>query len=80
MALKAKEIHKMKDEEMREEIGRLRHRLHELRTQGVTEKLENPRELGNLRRDIARILTEQNSRHPRNSRNPRNKAKQESVQ
>jgi ribosomal protein L29 len=28
----------------------------------VTEKLENPRELGNLRRDIARVLTESRSR------------------
>lgn len=62
MAIKAKEVHKMKDEEMNEEVTRLRHRLHELRTQAVTEKLENPREMGNLRRDIARILTEQNAR------------------
>ena len=62
MAIKAKEIHQMKDEEMREEVPRLRRRLHELRTQAVTEKLENPRELTNLRRDIARILTEQNAR------------------
>lgn len=62
MAIKAKEVHKMSDAEMRQEVGRLRRRIHELRTQAVTEKLENPRELGNIRRDIARILTEQNAR------------------
>ena len=62
MATKAKQVHKMSDAEMGEEVVRLRKRLHELRTQAVTEKLENPRELGNLRRDIARILTEQHAR------------------
>ena len=65
MAIKAKEVHKMNDEEMRQEVTRLRTRLHELRTQAVTEKIENPRQMGNLRRDIARILTEQNSRRTR---------------
>ncbi len=62
MAIKAKEVHSMKDTEMGEEVTRLRKRLHELRTQALTEKLENPRQLGNLRRDIARILTEQSAR------------------
>ncbi len=62
MAIKAKETHKMSDAEIREEVGRLRKRLFELRTQAVTEKLENPRELRNLRRDIARLLTEQRQR------------------
>ena len=33
-----------------------------LNGQAVTERLENPREFGNLRRDIARLLTEQNLR------------------
>ena len=62
MAIKAQEIHKMSDAEMHEEIVRQRQRLYELRTQAVTEKLENPRELGNIRRDVARILTEQSAR------------------
>ena len=62
MAIKAKEVHTMSSEAMQEEVIRLRNRLHELRTQAVTEKLENHRELGNLRRDIARILTEQTAR------------------
>lgn len=60
--MKATEAHKMSEAEMAEEIGRLRKRLFELKSQAVTEKLENPRQLQNIRRDIARILTEQRSR------------------
>ncbi len=60
--MKATEAHKMSEQEMVEEISRLRKRLFELRSQAVTEKIENPRQLQNLRRDIARILTEQRSR------------------
>jgi len=60
--MKATEAHKMTDPELAEELGRLRKRLFELRSQAVTEKLENPRQLQHLRRDIARILTEQRSR------------------
>ena len=60
--MKKSEVHKMKNPELAEESQRLRRRLFELRSQAVTEKLENPRELGNLRRDIARILTEQRQR------------------
>lgn len=60
--IKKSELHKMKDTEMVEEIDRLRKRHFELRSQAVTEKLENPRELGNLRKDIARIQTEQRVR------------------
>jgi large subunit ribosomal protein L29 len=60
--MKASEVHKMSQEELRQEAARLRKRLFELRCQAVTEKLENPRQLGNLRRDIARLLTEQRKR------------------
>jgi large subunit ribosomal protein L29 len=60
--MKASETHKMKDPELREELGRLRQQLFELRSQAVTEQLENPRQLKNLRRDIARLLTEQRQR------------------
>ncbi len=62
MPIKHEELHKMKDAEIVEETARLRKRLYELRASAVTERLENPRELGNIRRDIARLLTEQNSR------------------
>lgn len=68
--MKANEVHKMSDAELGEEAGRLRSKLFELRSQAVTEKLENPKQLGNLKRDIARVLTEQNGR---------NKKKQEAA-
>ena len=63
--MKAAEVHKMSDAELNEEGQRLRDRLFELRSQAVTEKLENPRQIRNLRRDIARIRTEQTARTPR---------------
>jgi large subunit ribosomal protein L29 len=56
--MKASEVHKFSAEELRQEERNLRKRLFELRSQSVTEKLENPRQLRNLRRDIARVLTE----------------------
>tara|TARA_R110002111_G_scaffold67115_1_gene109180 strand:+ start:528 stop:731 length:204 start_codon:yes stop_codon:yes gene_type:complete len=63
--MKASETHKLKDEELKVEVERLRKSHYELRTQAVTEKLENPRQLGNIRRDIARLLTEQRARQIR---------------
>ena len=63
--MKASETHKYKDEELKVEVARLRKQHYELRTQGVTEKLENPKQLGNIRRDIARLLTEQRARQLR---------------
>lgn len=63
--MKAIEVHKLTGEELQVELGRLRRHLFDLKTQAVTEKLENPRQLGNTRRDIARILTEQRHRQGR---------------
>ncbi len=60
--MKAVETHKMSDEELNVEQKRLRKQLFELRSQAVTEKLENPRQIRNLRRDIARVLTEAHAR------------------
>ncbi|MBX2851495.1 MAG: 50S ribosomal protein L29 [Phycisphaeraceae bacterium] len=62
MPIKKEELHKMSDAEIAEESARLRSRLYELRQQAVTEKLENNREPGNIRKDIARLLTEKRSR------------------
>jgi large subunit ribosomal protein L29 len=64
--MKAAETHKLSDEELNVEEGRLRKQLFELRSQAVTEKLENPRQLRNLRRDIARLLTERQIRRGKN--------------
>ncbi|MEO0966388.1 MAG: 50S ribosomal protein L29 [Planctomycetota bacterium] len=60
--MKPAEVHKMSDAEITEEVGRLRKRHYELRSLQVTERIDNPREFGNIRRDIARLLTEKRSR------------------
>ena len=60
--MKADEVHQMSDEELAQEIERLRKHLFDLRSQAVTEKLENPMQLMNTRHDIARVLTVQRQR------------------
>jgi len=60
--VKKKELHAMSDAEIVETIEKKRLRIFELRQQAVTEKLENNRLPGNIRRDIARLLTETRSR------------------
>ena len=60
--MKAEEIRNLKTEELDIEVENLRKRQFELRCQSVTEKLENPRELRKLRRDVARVLTEKRAR------------------
>lgn len=56
--MKAKEVHKLSDEEIQVEADRLRKRLFELKTQAVTEKIADTSQFGKVRKDIARILTE----------------------
>lgn len=65
--MKAAEVHKMSAEELRREEKALRKQLFDLRSQAVVEKLDNPRQLRNLRRDIARVLTEQKLRSAKES-------------
>lgn len=60
--MKAKEVHKLSEEEISIEVGRLRKQLFELRTQAVTEKIENTSQFAKVRKDLARLLTEKNSR------------------
>jgi large subunit ribosomal protein L29 len=55
--MKVKEIRQLSDEELGMELGRVRRRLFDVRTQAVTEKLENPSMLTKARKDIAMILT-----------------------
>ena len=57
-----KEVRKLSDEEIEVEIERLRRRHFELRTQSVTEKIEDTSQFGKIKKDIARLLTEQNAR------------------
>ena len=60
--MKVKEIRELSDEEITAEVERLRRSLFDLRSQAVTEKLEDPATLGKSKRDIARILTVQRER------------------
>ena len=55
--MKIVEIRELKIEELHAELDRLRRHLFDLRSQAVTEKLENPTQLTKTKRDIARILT-----------------------
>ena len=55
--MKIKEIRDMKTEELHGELDRLRRHLFDLRSQAVTEKLQDPTLLGKTKRDIARVFT-----------------------
>ncbi len=63
--MKAKEVHKLSAEEIQIEVKRLRRSLFELRQQAVTEKITDTSQFGNIRRDIARLLTERSMRAKR---------------
>ncbi|MGC9453562.1 MAG: 50S ribosomal protein L29 [Phycisphaerae bacterium] len=60
--MKIEEIRELSDEELQAELDRLRRHVFDLRSQAVTEKLEDPSMLTKARRDIARILTVQKER------------------
>ena len=54
-----KEARALSGEEIGIELKRLREKLFTLRTQTVTEKVEDNSQFGKIRRDIARLLTVQ---------------------
>ena len=56
------EVRKMKDDELKQELARVRNDLFDLRSQTVTEKVEDTSKFGKLRKDIARMLGEQRRR------------------
>ena len=62
MTMKNKEIQGLSDDELAVELERLRRHVFDLRSQAVTEKLEDPAIITKARRDIARILTAQRQR------------------
>lgn len=64
--MKIEDIRAMKTDELHGELERLRRHLFDLRAQSVTEKLEDPTQLGNARRNIARVLTVLNERNEQN--------------
>lgn len=55
--MKIKEIKEKDTEALRHELVDKQKHLFDLRTQAVTEKLEDPTQLGKARKDIARIKT-----------------------
>ena len=55
--MKVSEVRAMKSEELHLELERLRRHLFDLRAQSVTEKLENPHQMTDARKAIARVLT-----------------------
>ena len=55
--MKAKEIREKNPDELVDELETLERRLFEVRTQAVTENLEDPSLITKIRRDIARIKT-----------------------
>ncbi len=57
-----KEVRALSDEEIKIELARLRDKLFGLRTQGVTEKVEDNSSFIKLRRDVARLMTERTAR------------------
>jgi len=60
--MKAKESHRLNDEEIVVELKRLHRKLFDLRTQAVTEKIEDVSQFRKIRRDIARLNTERRAR------------------
>ncbi|MBL8744747.1 MAG: 50S ribosomal protein L29 [Phycisphaerae bacterium] len=60
--MKALEVHKMTGEEIDTQLVKLRRGLYDLRVQAATEKIEDPTKFKKVRRDVARLLTEQKAR------------------
>ena len=55
--MKASQIRELRQDELSIELGRLERKLYDLRTQSVTEKLENTMLIKNVKHDIARFKT-----------------------
>ena len=66
--MKAKEAHKISDEEIKVEIDRLTRHVYDLKSQAVTEKLDDPSQFRKSRRDVARLKTEQRARQLKKSK------------
>ncbi|MEY3072520.1 MAG: hypothetical protein RLZZ353_716 [Actinomycetota bacterium] len=53
----ATELRELPDDELRQRYAEAKEELFNLRFQAVTGQLDDPRRLGRVRRDIARVLT-----------------------
>lgn len=56
------EVRKLNDEEITVELANLRGKLLAIRNKSVSEKIEDTSQFGKIRKDIARLLTEQTAR------------------
>ncbi len=56
------EVRKMSDEDLGLEVKSLKRKLFDLRSQRVTEKIQNTAQFGAVKKNIARLMTEQNAR------------------
>ncbi|MHA7812541.1 MAG: 50S ribosomal protein L29 [Phycisphaerales bacterium] len=56
------EVRKLNDEEISVELANLRGKLLQLKNKSVSEKIEDTSQFGKIRKDIARLLTEQTAR------------------
>lgn len=57
------EVRKLRDDELKTELARLRNKIFDLRTQTVTDKVADSSQFSKAKRDIARLLTERTARH-----------------
>ena len=55
--MKIEEVRKLSNDEIVIELERQRRHMFDLRSQAVTEKLADPTQLTNARRDVAKMLT-----------------------
>ena len=63
--MKISDLRELKTDELHTELDRLRRHLFDLRSQAVTEKLEDASQLTKAKRDIARVFTVLNERGER---------------
>ena len=70
----AESVKKMTVDELGVELKNLRDKLYTMRSQAVTEKVENTSHFGMVRRNIARLLTEQTARRIKSAGSPRTPA------
>jgi len=63
MRMKVQQYREMSPDELENTLEELQKHLFDLRSQAVTEKLENSKAILNVRRDIARIKTVTRQRH-----------------
>ena len=55
--MKVEEIRKMSGEELSSELASLKEELFKLRFQHATNQLDNPAQIAQVKRDIARVMT-----------------------